>query len=72
MQVQKGIYRHFKGNNYQVIDIARHSENQQYQVLYRALYGDFGLWARPLEMFVDEVEVEGQKRPRFEFIEPAD
>lgn len=72
MQVQKGIYRHFKGNNYQVIDIARHSENQQYLVLYRALYGDFGLWARPLEMFVEEVEVEGQKRPRFEFIEPAD
>jgi len=72
MNIEKGIYRHFKGNKYQVIDIVRHSENQQYMVLYRALYGDHGLWVRPLQMFIEEIEVEGQKRPRFELIESAD
>jgi len=72
MTIEKGIYRHFKGNTYQVIDIARHSENQQYMVLYRALYGARGLWVRPLEMFVEEVEIEGQKRPRCALIESAD
>ena len=72
MSIKKGIYRHFKGNKYQVIDIVRHSENQQYMVLYRALYGDHGLWVRPLQMFIEEIEVEGQKRPRFELIESAD
>lgn len=72
MNIEKGIYRHFKGNKYQVIDIVRHSENQQYMVLYQALYGDHGLWVRPLQMFIEEIEVEGQKRPRFELIESAD
>lgn len=72
MNIEKGIYRHYKGNKYQVIDIVRHSENQQYMVLYRALYGDHGLWVRPLQMFIEEIEVEGQKRPRFELIESAD
>ena len=72
MTIEKGIYRHFKGNTYQVIDIARHSENHQYTVLYRALYGARGLWVRPLEMFVEEVEIEGQKRPRFALIASAD
>lgn len=72
MNIEKGIYRHFKGNKYQVINIVRHSENQQYMVLYRALYGDHGLWVRPLQMFIEEIEVEGQKRPRFELIESAD
>lgn len=72
MNIEKGIYRHFKGNKYQVINIVRHSENQQYMVLYQALYGDHGLWVRPLQMFIEEIEVEGQKRPRFELIESAD
>ena len=71
MQLQKGIYRHFKGNKYEVIDIAKHSETEEYLVLYRPLYGDSGLWVRPLEMFIEEVELDGQKRPRFEFIESA-
>jgi len=72
MNLQKGIYRHFKGNKYEVIDVARHSETQEYLVIYRPLYGDLGLWARPLEMFTEEVEVEGQKRSRFEYIGQAD
>lgn len=71
MQLQKGIYKHFKGNKYEVIDIAKHSESEEYLVLYRPLYGDSDLWVRPLEMFIEEVELDGQKRPRFEFIEPA-
>ena len=71
MQLQKGIYRHFKGNKYEVIDVAKHSETEEYLVLYRPLYGDSGLWVRPLEMFIEEVELDGQKRPRFEFIESA-
>ena len=71
MNVQKGIYKHFKGNKYEVIDIAKHSESEEYLVLYRPLYGDSDLWVRPLEMFIEEVELDGQKRPRFEFIESA-
>lgn len=72
MNVQKGIYKHFKGNRYEVIDIARHSESQEYLVIYRPLYGDSGLWARPLDMFIEEVDVAGQKRARFKYIEPVE
>ena len=72
MNVQKGIYRHFKGNRYEVIDIARHSESEEYLVIYRPLYGDSGLWVRPLDMFIEEVDVAGQKRARFEYIEPVE
>ena len=72
MNVQKGIYKHFKVNKHEVIDVARHSENHECLVIYRPLYGDSGLWARPLDMFTEEVEVEGQKRPRFEYIDQAD
>jgi hypothetical protein len=72
MNMQKGIYKHFKGNRYEVIDIARHSESQEYLVIYRPLYGDSGLWARPLDMFIEEVDVAGQKRARFEYIEAVE
>ncbi len=66
--IQPGYYQHYKGAYYQVIDCARHSETEQWLVIYRALYGDFGLWARPLDMFTENVEIAGELLPRFLFI----
>ena len=66
--IKKGKYRHFKGNLYEVIDVARHSENLEPMVIYRALYGDFGIWVRPHKMFEEDVEVNGKIQKRFEFI----
>lgn len=63
-----GIYRHYKGNLYQVLAVARHSENLEEMVVYQALYGDFGVWVRPLGMFLEEVTVNGKKQPRFTFV----
>lgn len=63
-----GRYRHFKGGLYEVTGVARCSETLTAMVVYRALYGEGGLWVRPLAMFVEEVEAEGRRRPRFEFI----
>lgn len=63
-----GRYRHFKGGQYEVIGVARCSETLAPMVVYRALYGEGGLWVRPWAMFVEEVEVEGGRRPRFEFV----
>ncbi|AUH73379.1 DUF1653 domain-containing protein [Legionella sainthelensi] len=67
--IKKGKYRHYKGNLYEVIDIAKHSESLENMVVYRALYGDFGLWVRPLKMFLEAVEINGEIRKRFELIE---
>lgn len=65
----KGKYRHYKcGHLYEVIDVARHSESLDDMVVYRALYGDFELWVRPLKMFLEEIEVGGKIQKRFEFI----
>jgi len=66
--IQLGKYRHYKGNEYEVIGVAKHSETLEDIVVYRKLYGDGGLWARPLSIFMDDVEVNGMKMPRFEFI----
>lgn len=63
-----GKYRHYKGNYYEVIGVARHSETRETLVVYRALYGDGGLWVRPLAMFVESVECDGECVPRFRFI----
>ena len=52
----KGRYRHFKGNEYELLDFARHSETQEWMVVYRALYGEGGLWVRPLAMWQEAVE----------------
>lgn len=68
MSLPRGLYRHFKGNPYQVIDVARHSETGEEYVVYRALYGEHGLWVRPLAMFTEMVARDGVKRPRFEFV----
>ena len=60
-----GVYRHFKGNRYQVIDLARHSETEEWMVVYRALYGEQGLWVRPASMWLETVERDGQTFQRF-------
>ena len=64
-----GIYRHYKGNRYELIDIAKHSETLEPMAVYRALYGDNGLWVRPLDMFTETVVVDGETVPRFAFVE---
>jgi hypothetical protein len=63
--VAPGRYRHFKGQEYEVIDTARDSETGQHVVIYRALYGDFELWVRPLAMFTEIIERDGVRMPRF-------
>ena len=60
-----GLYRHYKGNLYEVIDTVRHSETLEALTLYRALYGERGLWVRPAAMFLENVEIDGAVQPRF-------
>ena len=66
--IQPGRYRHFKGNEYKVVGIARHSETEEPMVVYRALYGDGGLWTRPAEMWNEKVTRNGKTCKRFEQI----
>jgi len=63
--IEKGIYRHFKGQFYAVDNIAKHSETDEFYVVYRALYGERGLWVRPLDMFDETIEREGVRLKRF-------
>ena len=67
-EIKPGRYRHFKGNEYEVIGLARHSETQKEMVVYRALYGDFGLWVRPARMWNETVERDGKTFRRFTYI----
>lgn len=67
-EIKQGIYRHHKGNLYQVLHTARHSETEEMLVVYRALYGGYGVWVRPLTMFCENVEIDGKTLPRFELI----
>ena len=60
-----GRYRHYKGREYEVVGVVRHSETLELLVLYRPLYNDSGLWVRPHAMFFEEIEVDGQRLPRF-------
>lgn len=64
-QIALGRYRHYKGGEYEVLGVVRHSESLEPLVLYRPLYNESGMWVRPYAMFVGEVEVEGVRRPRF-------
>ena len=65
----KGVYQHFKGNRYEVIGIASHSETMEPMVVYRALYGEHGLWVRPAAMWNEQVHRDGYQGPRFVFVE---
>lgn len=64
-KITAGLYQHYKGQQYQVIEVAQHSETLEHLVVYRALYGEYGLWVRPLEMFAEVIEYEGQSVERF-------
>ncbi len=66
--IKPGRYRHFKGKEYEVLGVARHSETEEELVVYRALYGDFGLWVRPVSMWNEAVERDGKTFRRFTYI----
>ncbi len=69
--IRPGRYRHYKGNFYEVLGVARHSETKEEVVVYRCLYGDCSLWVRPLAMFAEIVTVDGRAVPRFTWCEDA-
>jgi hypothetical protein len=70
--VKQGSYRHYKGNEYVVIGVAKHSETLEEMVVYQTDYGEQGLWVRPKEMFLETVEVDGRRVPRFQFLGSED
>lgn len=70
MSLQPGVYRHYKGPLYQVIQIASHSETDERLVVYRCLYGDCSWWVRPLAMFAGPVSIAGEEVPRFQWLKP--
>lgn len=67
-EIRPGRYRHFKGNEYEVLYTATHSETMETMVVYRALYGDGGVWVRPAAMWTEQVEREDYSGPRFVYI----
>jgi hypothetical protein len=69
MKLKKGIYKHYKGNLYEVVLTARHTETEEWMVVYKALYGEEGMWVRPYDMFMEKVKIESVWIPRFEKIE---
>ena len=66
-----GVYRHYKGKEYELVGVVRHSETLEPLVLYRPLYGEAGLWVRPYAMFFEHVSVDGVVQPRFAPLKPA-
>ena len=69
MDIKPGKYRHFKGNLYEGLGVARHSETMEPMVVYRALYGEHGLWVRPADMWTETVDRDGYHGPRFQYVE---
>ncbi len=67
--MEKGIYKHYKGNLYELLYIANHSETLEKMVVYKALYGEGEVWVRPAFMWDELVEVDGKKVPRFEYVD---
>lgn len=72
-ELQLGIYQHYKGNQYQVLGVARHSEDDSWHVVYKPLYqdqdgNDLGMWVRPYDMFVEDVVIDGVRQNRFKFL----
>jgi hypothetical protein len=67
--IKIGRYRHFKGNLYEVLHLAKHSETLEEMVVYRALYGEHGIWVRPASMWNEEVLLDGKQLKRFQFLE---
>ncbi|MDN3391874.1 DUF1653 domain-containing protein [Pseudoalteromonas sp. APC 3691] len=72
LSLKPGIYQHYKGPQYKVIHVATHSETEEQLVIYQALYGEFGIWARPLSMFNETIEKDGNTIPRFAYIGEID
>jgi hypothetical protein len=70
IKVKQGRYRHYKGNEYIVLGVAKHSETLEEMVVYQQGYGEQGLWVRPKDMFLETVELDGQRVDRFQFIGP--
>lgn len=68
MELRPGIYRHFKGNLYRLEGVAKHSETLEPMVVYRALYGEGGLWVRPAHMWTEQVDRDDYHGPRFQFV----
>jgi hypothetical protein len=68
VEPRPGLYRHFKGKDYRVLGLARHSETREPFVVYQALYGERGLWVRPAAMFTETVEAAGRRGPRFAWV----
>ena len=68
MDIKPGKYRHFKGNYYEVMGVAHHSETMEEMVVYRALYGERGLWVRPAAMWEETIDRDGYHGPRFQYI----
>lgn len=66
--IDRGIYQHYKGAHYEVLGCALHSETTEEMVVYRALYGDYGLWVRPLSMFCESVHTDSGSQPRFKLL----
>lgn len=70
--IKSGVYKHYKGNQYEVLFVGRHSETLEEMAVYRALYGEYDIWVRPASMFLEEVLVEKGRVPRFQYIGPKE
>ena len=69
--LRPGVYRHYKGRDYEVFGLVRHSETEEWLVHYRTLYGDHSHWVRPYRMFIEQIEVDGEPVPRFDYLGPC-